>query len=86
MRTAPLNVHAKQCDVPPRAAGEIMEYRDAVLRAAELNSAELFGTGLTQPQIIEALAEELLGAVFAEATGELDLALDECSQAILNTA
>jgi hypothetical protein len=86
MSTAPLNVHAKRCDVPPRAAGKIMEYRDAVLRAAELNSAELFGTGLTQPQIIEALAEELLDAVFAEATGELDLALDECSQAILNTA
>ena len=41
---------------------------------------------LTKPQIIEALAEELLDSVLSEATSELDLALDECSQAILETA
>ena len=82
----PKNLHAKDCSVPPRVVGEILEYRDAVKRAAELSAAELFGTGLTQPQIIEALAEELLDSVLSEATSELDLALDECSQAILETA
>ena len=34
----------------------------------------------------KALAEELLDSVLSEATSELDLALDECSQAILETA
>ena len=59
------------------------DYRDAVRKAAQLGEAELFGTGLNQPQIIEALAEELVESLLMEATDELDVALDECSAAIL---
>ena len=48
--------------------------------------AELFETGLSQAQVIEALAEELLQKLMVDATGEIDAALDECTDALIKTA
>ena len=48
--------------------------------------AELFETGLSQAQVIEALAEELLDKLMVDATGEIDAALDECTEAVLKDA
>ena len=56
----------------------------ATRRRRELAEAELFDTGLSQAQIVEVLADELLDGVVAEAAAELETILAECSETILH--
>ena len=81
---APLPTHLVACDVPPDARERILAHRARVRRRVELHEAELYGTGLGQPQIIEALAEEALERLLVDVSTEMDAALDQCSNLILH--
>ena len=73
-------------DLDPEAIERILAYREQVKRARELNEAELYDTGLSQCQIIEALAEEILDKLIVESTNELDAALDGVSRGVFMQA
>lgn len=72
--------------LPVAAAQRILAYRDAVVRSRRLNEAALQDTGLSQTQIIDIIADELVDTLLDATAREVDAVLAESADTILSRA
>lgn len=68
------------------ATQRIFAYRDAVVRSRRLNEAALQDTGLSQTQIIDIIADELVDSLLDATAREVDAVLAESADTILARA
>jgi len=68
------------------ASLRVLDYRTKTERFRKLAEADLLDTGLAQTAVVDALADELLEGLLDKATNEVDSALRDCSETILDRA
>lgn len=72
--------------VSPNVTRCVLDHRDALKTFRGLVEADLFNSGLTQTQIVDTLADEILEDVLNFVTREVDAIFTDTSETILSTA
>lgn len=85
-RTAKFGDFFIDATVPPDVCRRVEKHRDAVRRYRGLVEADLFGSDMTQTQIVDQLADELVDLLLSDVANEVGSIIDDCSETILVTA